>query len=185
MHLYQRPCRKSRIKAFKIARVWLESLESLIIKNNKDNIDVYIIHEIRDPRGIITSRRKDSRIAKKQIAAEARLLCHKMLEDIQARKRLSKIYNNTFMALKYEDLADAPMFVAKNIYNYIGEKLPVGVIGWIWENTHSEKDGDPFSEKRHNSSATSKAWMQILSKKEKSEITSECKELLQIAEYPL
>lgn len=161
----------------------LEDLQIFLDSQSfRDRFDIYVFHVLRDPRGIVASRRKDHRLTT-DVGEEARLLCHKMLEDIRAREELSLKHNGTFLQVKYEELADDPVRVSHLIYAHIKEQLPSEVARWLRDNTHSARDGGPFSESRRNSSATARAWEKSLNDEDKLKITYPCRELLEKAGY--
>ena len=131
-------CEKTNIKATKIIRTTMDVMEDLIKIHPKN---IYIIHQLRDPRGTIVSRSKDNRLLiPGDLKREAKLLCSKMLYDVRIRRRLEKKYPGVFLTTHYESLADAPMHMLNVIYKHTGLVVPSNVERWIKDNTAASQD---------------------------------------------
>lgn len=147
--------------------------------------NVKIIHQLRDPRGTVTSRRSNSRLAYTDIQKEAKLLCRKMAQDISERHALEAKYPGVFLQTRYEDLADNPAEILQKIYEHIDEPVPQELL----ENmqTHTQADNQRsrggFGTFRTNSSATARAWMDKLTSDEKDVLDTACRDVFDIIGY--
>ena len=180
-------CKTSTIRATKVIRFFLETAEHLLKK------DPYIkfIYYIRDPRGVIESRfrrtkldlKKDKTIA--QIAGSAMLLCSKMKADYAVFKRLAATTVNNFMLLKYEDLVKNKDEVLVSAYNFIGQNIPATVLDFFKNATSASKDGSAMQTSRKNGTSTSSLWQKKLPSQIISMIQTICASSLQSFNYPI
>ena len=170
-------CTDSSIVAAKVIRLRMEGLQDLLLKEPH----IKVIHYFRDPRGIENSRSAGMKRKKEGMIKDAKLLCSRMLQDIQIRKKLEEKYPQSFMVLMYEDLANNPLREAERLYNFIGHKLLNQVKDWLELNTHSKArwaDKKPLGTSRSNSSSTAIQWMTKLSLDTKLKLTQICKDVL-------
>ena len=144
-------------------------------------MDVKVIHQLRDPRGTLLSRRTNQRLSFNTMEMEAKALCRKMVSDIHERHELERKYRGIFLETRYEDLADNPSKVLSDMYAHIGHAVPIDV----YDSLIGKKGGkqDPFGTYRKNSSSTAHAWLQKLGGSDKALIDAACMELYHIAGY--
>ena len=98
-------CDNSNVRSAKILRTRMTSMEDVL----RYDPTILVLHVVRDPRGTMMSRQKIALLSKnlgKSMSKEGVVLCRQMLEDIQERKRLEKLYPRTFIQVR-------------NIYIYI------------------------------------------------------------------
>ena len=123
-----------------------------------DELDVYVIHLIRDPRGIAYSRKKkivqpdkESTIYLEQFNPMNNSLLWNVRNLIS--EYLWKKYENKYLMVRYEDFALEPERTVSNILNFIGEsnaKTPfvsdrtvrLGHNHSVWGNPSRFKTGD-------------------------------------------
>ncbi len=112
-------CNKSTVIATKVLRLNMVNLESMLPRHP----DWKIIYLIRDPRAVILSQRNQFMYFTQNvtISNHARVQCAKMMSDIEAFRRLEKIYPAQMLQLKYEDLAVEPIQNLKSIYKTLGK----------------------------------------------------------------
>ncbi len=165
------------------------------------NHGLKVIHLIRDPRGVLSSRVKISEafenprnykitgtyIMKKygwivkqycqQIEADFHLL-HYILND----SRYEGIRRN-YLLLRYEDLAKDPLGKATEIYKYMGMKLPSNVKRWIIQYTTSDDiNRDAYSTTR-KSNTTFDNWRSYLPFNVVKFTQDECKDVMRYIGY--
>ena len=178
----QKECDSHPVKAGKILRTRMHIMEDLI----KEFPNIKVIHQIRDPRGVIVSRRKIPFLfSKNNITLEAQLLCNKMLDDIRTRKRLEKKYPDVFLETKYESLASNPVKAVEIIHAHAGLDVSSSLRQFVHKTTNSAYDGGPNSAARVNGKATAFAWRNKLTPVEKQQIDSVCSELYHIVNYEI
>ena len=146
-----------------------------------------IIHLVRDPRGIVSSRftiRTISLLAKDKMAKEAKALCHRILIDMDEYSRLKNKYPNNIVQLRYEDIATQPEASANFLYQFTrGIAVPEQVISIIKNITHSQTD-DWFGTTRKDSAATAYQWKTTLSAQNQSMISKTiCKYVIEKLKY--
>ena len=177
-HLLKQSCGSGKIMGTKILRARISFLNELL----KDFPKMKVIHQLRDPRGTVLSRRTNNRLYKKDIVEEARLLCMKMADDIKTRYMLEQEFPGVFLETKYEHLATRPVDTVAKIYKHIGINHTDHVNNWIKGATNGKETG-AFSLSRKNSTATAHAWMNKLTAEEKQGIDKVCNEVYQLAGY--
>ena len=87
------------------------------------------------------------------------------------------------MEIHYEDIAANPIKMANRIYQFAySEDAPDNVVQWLGRNTHNTSNKENVwgyqKTSRKNSTATSIAWRNQLSKREVDIIGKQCKGLL-------
>lgn len=176
-----RPCNESKMNVFKIIRG-----RTPIIKHLMDaNRNAYLIYSLRDPRGMILSRLHIENMMSFQDSIEANLLCQKMKEDYMDVIELEQAYPNRVKIVKYEEIAQRPLAIAKEIYSFLGYSLPESVNEYLGNATHAKKNAGVFDTHRENATATASAWKSKISKYLKTHMDTVCKDILDLAGYPI
>ena len=176
--------------AIKVVRAAMEEILYFLSKNKQLAHNVKILHLLRDPRGRLNSKLNSEKQLKKQetslhwLSQRSVKVCQRIMKDVMIRKELEKQFPNMFMEIHYEDIAANPIKMANHIYQFVySEDAPDTVKQWLKLNTN-----DPSSKEilwgtnkttRKNSTATSTAWKNELSKEEADIIEKKCKDLLQ------
>lgn len=105
-----------------------------------------VIHLVRDPRGSLKSA------AKVNWQMDPKKTCSEVMEDLQARKEMEKIYPNRYLFVKYEDLARDPFKKTVDIFRFLRGKsvqLPKRVQKYLWKHTTNwHKVQKPFGTHR-------------------------------------
>ena len=181
-------CTESSIVTVKSIRLRMDMVPDLLklVPNLK------IIHYARNPRGILNSREKSFRRPKKvktrnntqenesklaHLSNKAKLLCTRMLNDIQVRKELEKSYPNVIFYTQYELLASQPNATVSAIYDFLGQDPPQEVLDSMWIRTHDTHNNGPIGTKRSNATSTAYAWRTQMSPRELQVVSQQCKEL--------
>ena len=127
---YTNSCRNSNIIATKVIRMRMRHARYLL----KELPDVKFVHLIRDPRGMFLSQKSLNPELLSNISS-IRALCDSMLDDVVERRSLEELYPDSFLQVRYEDMAADPHGTAANVYNHIGVHMPHRVTKWITANT--------------------------------------------------
>ena len=161
-------CRKRPIRASKILRGNMSSMADIL----KDFPKLKVIHLLRDPRGIILSRKRifARSIPNLDFRRQARLLCTKMHEDIRQRRGLAERYPGLTMEVTYERLTRNPLKYIEAIYNFVGIHLTNLTKEWIVQSTP----------KSYN---ISMRWQSKMNESIKREIDGECSDLYAVSPY--
>ena len=178
----QKQCQSSSIIAAKILRVNIWNLDFIL----NDHPDWKVVHQIRDPRGILISQRSSgimTKYSKGSIIAESNILCDKMLNDTRSFKLHKNTHQGQYMLVKYEDYADAPVQTAQEIYSHIGSEVNDEVILAIKELTHASHDSGAMDQRRKNSSETARKWTTKMTSIEKKWIDKSCSDFYKESGY--
>uniref|UniRef100_H2XJN5 Sulfotransferase n=1 Tax=Ciona intestinalis TaxID=7719 RepID=H2XJN5_CIOIN len=140
-------CSKSKLVVYKILRVCeLQNLAHLI---KTEDLDIRIVHLVRDPRAILSSRMKliEDQTNNETLKAEAKTLCNRLRKNI----RFSNSYwkgetlicntpflsqNGEYMRIRHEDITTNPMQVVREIYRFVDEPVPHSIQDWTFTFVH-------------------------------------------------
>ena len=158
-------CLSSTVVAAKVIRLRMD-LVKYIIEAMPSNVDFKVIHLIRDPRGILVSRKKGSLgnstkysaerneaiVTEKRILSDS--LCRQILVNINMEKELKKEYPNVFLQIRYEHLAMHTLQALREIYAFTGLQLTDRMEANILSRTHAPRGDGPIGTFRSNSTRT-------------------------------
>ena len=193
--------------ATKLIRADLELLRPLVVE---DGLNLKIVHLVRDPRGAAASRIHYKLVLSSKESARVRYMFPKV-GRLQALGLLNStpetggtvrgtcqwIRENAKLSLeqvpgwlqgryhlvRFEDFAESPLQVTKEIYKFAGWSLPRKVLDWVDKNTHPTKKKKGIFDTKKDSKATAQHWLQDLSRMEIQQIEKECKDVLEMMGY--
>ena len=185
INIAMKKCQSDNLHVVQVNRMKVEDLEGLI----QEHPDLYVIHYLRDPRAIAASRVKTHKLywdkSDRRAAREARILCHRMSEDLRHRKRLAERYPGVFMQLKYEDFAIKPIESAQTVYNLFGGKVPPGWAKFSKVHMSSGKgSGGGFGISVKDVHEVAYKWRKNIPADQLSEIKSFCGDYFRNVSYP-
>ena len=165
----------------------LANLVPQVLLENPD-IDIRILHLVRDPRGNINSRinigwMKD--YPNPYLAYTARKLCDTIVANLDhADRTLTELkLKHRYKLVLYKQIADDPLGTAKDIYNFAGFDMPLETEKWIIDSTTpSERKlkkalQEPYSTVR-NATGNADKWRQDVFFERNRVIERECKPLM-------
>ncbi|XP_039272669.2 carbohydrate sulfotransferase 1-like [Styela clava] len=128
-------CSQTEVVAFKVLRICsLKDIEEIYKDFKKRGKDVYVIHLLRDPRAIISSKLK-LELKESNALQKAGELCsriHRNLEYINGTTDPPLlIRDEKYLRIRYEDASMEPISTASKIYGFLGLELPAEVEGWL------------------------------------------------------
>ena len=181
-----RMCKTSEARVMKTIRLTMEIVEHLLHKDPT----IKIIHLLRDPRGIVNSRRKwsllsrvSNELAKKDAESadmeEARLLCQKMLKDIRKKEDLEQAYPSNFLTVRYEDMSQNPNNTYHQVYTFLGLSESESVQHWLQQTSEAKADDNPYGTNRQNGLDTSIHWQKEMTVWKAQTIANVCSDVLQ------
>ena len=178
----QASCETSPLRAVKTIRLTIDAIGPLLSLDPK----VKVIHLLRDPRGMLLSRMKY--LKNTDLLKNSDSACRRILHDISLRKQLELTYQDTFLEVKYEDLATNPLDWLNKIYNHLGLQVTEKLRTWLIQRTHSSSTAINKNKNaitRSNATDTAFAWKSILSAEQRNAVESaaSCKELIEILNY--
>ena len=138
MAVFYRACILSSMVVVKTIRYPLYLVHNLL----KSDPDLKVIFSIRDPRGIIHSRRK---LTQEYTPMEEWVnlgisYCFKFKLDMMTLEVLQDNYPGQVMFMRYEDAAAAPMHNVRLMYDFVGYNIPKLMEKWVLE--HTEMTGE-------------------------------------------
>ena len=96
----------------------------MVYKVLQKDPNVKVIYLVRDPRGIVLSRKTVkyiSQIWESDLESESTLVCPKMTRDYEGFEQVKSAFPERVKLVRYEDVADRPLEMVKQIYKFIGE----------------------------------------------------------------
>ncbi|XP_076370502.1 carbohydrate sulfotransferase 1-like isoform X2 [Tachypleus tridentatus] len=163
-------CQRYLIKVVKVIRFSLNQVQEMLEKNK--NLNLKIIHMVRDPRGIMKSRLMEKEVSvwcQKSLCSDFKSLCTQISDDLTYGCEIKAKFPEKYKLLRYEDLAQKPLETAQDIFRFLGkESLPEEVVKFVISHTKVTKF--PVTKEKllweyttfRNSSATAVSWINEL-----------------------
>ena len=179
-------CKRHHHVATKVIRVRrIEVLDPLMAGGVK------VIHLIRDPLGLLSSRTPFlSNLHSTLDAYEmTESYCNGVVIDILHMRRRyhfqPRQVDRTYFLLRYEDLASRPNQTVEEIYNFLGIKPDTSLRHWLssLSSLAPQTREMPYGTKRKNSAQTSSSWRQKLSFKEVKLVQRACRTMMEVMGY--
>lgn len=143
-----------------------------------------VIHLVRDPRAMFSSQFRSFLVKPVQFNDQFKEVCSRMIEDAAVTKRLIESGNKNIRLLRYEDLANNPFNVAKELYKFIGQPFTANLQKYVIENTSAnKKDNCMFCTRRGNSSLTASKWRERVRMPFVKIVNRYCQEIYSIYGY--
>ncbi|XP_037039809.1 carbohydrate sulfotransferase 5-like [Bradysia coprophila] len=143
-------------------------------------LNVKIVLLIRDPRGIIASRKRDEWCAHSQECLDYKKLCQDLVFDAKAAQYLSTKYPERFKAIRYEDLSLNTFKVAKEVLDFYGLPLHKNVKQFLISH---RLDVEHSILKSLNYKDTAFSWQSSLKFREIAKIQLQCTDALDLWGY--
>nr|XP_002128541.1 carbohydrate sulfotransferase 1 isoform X1 [Ciona intestinalis] len=188
-------CQRSLFPVSKvIAEPFLESLEPIL---EDSRVELRVIHLVRDPRAVMSSRKDVFSDAKNTFAIKGNVnyLCNSQRRNLRFAECMnslcdgvkpSRLWKGRYKRLRFEDVSARPLEVAREVYNFVGLNFNSIIEKWIKLNTRAEasQSSNKFSTKRDSMSAVGH-WRQSLSLNETLIIQSACFDNMSKLNYTL
>ncbi|XP_026668519.1 carbohydrate sulfotransferase 5-like isoform X2 [Ceratina calcarata] len=171
-------CRLFPFQSMKIVRLRLRVAEKLL---EQEDLGVRLILLVRDPRGILQSRKHREWCPSNPDCSDPALVCADMVSDYSAAVRLIKKYPRTFRVVRYEDLSVDPYRYVKELYNFYGLDFHVNVKKFL--DTHTKNDVGGVSSTFRNSKVAPFHWRTDLDFAEVDEIQRVCAAAMRLWGY--
>ena len=179
----QTACNSSVTRAVKAIRFDLFFARQLLVTNPS----VKIIHLVRDPRGMLLSRKS---IPNRSLSVKgSTFTCKRMLDNIKHFQLIQEQYPSVALQVRYEDLATELKKVAGEVYDHVGlgGRLKNEYLSaWLKKITSPVNNVGRYRTYRPNSSAEAYDWISKLSIGDRALIESiqECAEVIDKLNYP-
>ena len=165
----------SLLRATKVVRGTMESM-GLILQRNPN---MRIVHLVRDPRAVVTSRMLDKTFQglyavdirnnlREARAREARVYCSVLRRDIRSRSQLQTKFPGRIIQVLYEDFVQNPAEYARALYRYMDYDIPQKIVSWVA--TYTKAKGVP-------------EWARVMSDKERAKIHQLCGDIPHLVGY--
>ena len=129
--LIEKSCRLNEHVAIKTVRVRdIGLLKSLVAD---PELNVKLIHLVRDPRAVELSRSRLKKFPKD------RQHCEDLTNNLRYWQKPPDWLKSRHMLLRYEDLANDPLLITQQIYHFIGSEVPEEVKLWLQMNTNQPR----------------------------------------------
>ncbi|XP_033322131.1 carbohydrate sulfotransferase 4 isoform X2 [Megalopta genalis] len=171
-------CKLFPFQSMKIVRLRLRAAEKLL---EQEDLGIRLVLLVRDPRGILQSRKHREWCPTKPDCSDPALVCADMVSDFSVAARLIKKYPRTFRVVRYEDLSVDPYRHVKELYNFYGLDFHINVKRFL--DTHTKNDVGGVSSTFRNSKVAPFHWRSDLDFEEVDEIQRVCAEAMQLWGY--
>ena len=167
----QLACKQARYVAIKVIRIYPEQL--VLIKKFLQE-EMQIVHLLREPRGVISSRITIVQYKANQqrsayirenfdvLVGKASNHCKSVRDTfvmLASWKAADPSFNDFYLLVRYEDLAYHPEDMARTLYSSLGISLHKNVLAWLRKaTTTTEAVGHDFYSTSRNSMETAEAW---------------------------
>ncbi|CAN0233058.1 unnamed protein product [Lampetra fluviatilis] len=202
-----RACERSRHAVVKSVRLFDgRALRPLVAD---PGVRLRIIHLVRDPRAVLASRRKLSRVSLEEDdrAVLGRADAGRPSRDVDVMEAICRSNDDVaaaaegdrregrtpgvdgglsgaYMAVRYEDLVSEPARMTREMFRFAGIELPDAVAAWVEVMTHGQRDGaGEFDVVSLQSPAVARKWRRSLPFEEARAVQSACRAAMRRFRY--
>ncbi|XP_071482152.1 carbohydrate sulfotransferase 1-like [Diadema antillarum] len=127
-------------------------------------------------------------VFEEQVAPGLPVLCRWMCSTLRTAQSKPAWLEGRYKLVRYEDFADRPVNVTRDIYEFLKVPPPSEVLEWVWSNTVDDEQDDELSRKplfkmHKNASATASKWRLNLQPSEADYVQSVCAEAMRLFGY--
>ncbi|CAH1776685.1 unnamed protein product [Owenia fusiformis] len=161
IRLSMKACNAKKIIVTKTVRSTMESIRHLLSTYSNCPSKVNVVHLVRDPRAMLKSRQFGRKTS--QLITEADALCKRMYKDVLIQIQIKKYFPDSIHRLRYEDLAEHPQKIIKNIYRHLQMDYTKNIDSFIAHSTTNKYTKErQFGTQRRDSNATAYAWKKTI-----------------------
>ncbi|XP_021374890.1 uncharacterized protein LOC110464150 isoform X2 [Mizuhopecten yessoensis] len=136
-----------------------------------------VIHLLRDPRGMIESRKRGGFLGPRMdvdITTVARSVCERFERDIEIATKLKQKYPGRLKTYLYEQIAEHPKSASASLFNFLGLTASDSFDMWLHNHTAAGSNGKYYGTTRANSSLTASSWRLHMSYNDVLKVDNEC-----------
>ncbi|XP_045114786.1 carbohydrate sulfotransferase 4-like isoform X2 [Portunus trituberculatus] len=187
-----------KASCLKLVRVVAEGLALALSVLQDSSFNTHIVHLVRDPRGMLSSRRdlQEGRFNRffmmsnatffRNDEMELSVLCQRYRHDLAVATHMARHYCDRYTLVRYEDIARQPHRETRRLYSFMGLEYTPLVASVVSKQTlgfyHTEGKDHPFATSK-NSSSIVFAWRSRLSYSEVERVQQECGDVLRAYGY--
>jgi hypothetical protein len=161
------------IHLMKMVRLRVKELSSLLM-DDPSTKEWKIIYLVRDPRGVMSSRKNLPWCDPDPACNDGARLCAEVKDDLERISQFQNQFPDRFYLLKFEDFAASVEVETEKLFSFLGMPVTDSVKVFLSRHTHSNETRDnPFSTIRH-SNTVAVGWKFKLSDKVIANITNVC-----------
>lgn len=177
-------------------------LESLYPLLRDANLDLRIIHLVRDPRAVMRSREESAKafmsdnsvVLEQRTVPTAEVQYQVMQEICRSHVRINErailkpplFLKGRYKMVRYEDLARNPLEEINSMYEFVGLEMTKPLEDWIYRVTHGKGKGtrmEAFKITSRNAADVSQAWRTMLPHGKVKRIQEVCKGAMSLLGY--
>ncbi|XP_029009994.1 carbohydrate sulfotransferase 6 isoform X2 [Betta splendens] len=177
-------------------------LESLYPLFQDPNLDLRIIHLVRDPRAVMRSREESAKaferdngiVLEQRNVAAAEVQYQVMQEICQSHVRLNErailkppaFLKGRYKMVRYEDMAHDPLREILAMYEFVGLEMTEQLEEWIYKVTHGKGKGskkEAFKITSRNAVDISQAWRTTLAHNKVRRVQEVCRGAMSLLGY--
>ncbi|XP_047039767.1 carbohydrate sulfotransferase 4-like [Helicoverpa zea] len=162
-------CMLFPFQVMKLVRLRLKLIPKIL---DDKELNVKLIFLVRDPRGMMHSRRNVEFCPNTIDCGDPKIACQDMLNDYVAARDLLQKYPGRLMVIRFEELAMEPYDVSARILKFLGHSVTGPVYEYLNKHTNATK---PFSNTYRVSSRVPFKWKNRMDFVAVSEIQEVCK----------
>jgi keratan sulfate 6-sulfotransferase 1 len=141
--------------------------------------DLHIVHLLRDPRGIMNSRRRGGFLRKTDIGVSAKWLCELLQENMYHSQILQSQFPGRITTILYEDIAEYPFTISSNLYRNLNLEYSDTFDKWIVNHTSAGNTSYMYyGTVRSNSKETSQSWRKKMKFQDVQAIQNVCNDVI-------
>ncbi|XP_069122578.1 carbohydrate sulfotransferase 1-like [Argopecten irradians] len=134
-----------------------------------------VVHLLRDPRGMIYSRKRGGFVKKwMSMTTVAQSVCRRFERDIEIAAKLRRIYPGRLKTYLYEQIAEHPKIASTSLFKFLSLTAPSDFDAWLHHHTAAGLQGHYYGTVRPNSTVTANNWRLRMPYSEVREIDNEC-----------
>lgn len=178
-------CSRAETQVLKFTRLYISQVGDWIERNPDIAESAQVVHLVRDPRAIYSSRRGLRWCTDNVACDSAEALCAQMRSDLDAFEELAKqLQPNRTLRLRFEDLAADPAKEVPRLLHYLGLNYTQAVSDYVKTHTRATPSDlrNAHSTKR-NPHSVALEWKRKLSNKTIQAIEGVCGDVLSRLNY--
>lgn len=185
---------------YKEVRIFeLEALYPLLLD---PNLNLRIIHLVRDPRGVMRSKEESAKafvsdnaiVLEQKPINEAEVQYQVMQEICRSHLRINKravlkpppFLKGRYKLVRYEDVTRNPVKEIKSLYQFVGLEMTTQLATWIYQVTHGKGKGsieEAFDITSRSATDISQAWRTMLPHNSVKRVQEVCEEAMSYLGY--